>query len=290
WTFKTAGKVYSTPAASSGYVVVGSSDNYIYGLSAKNGKLLWKLKTSKAVLGSPTIQEGIAYIGSSDGIFRAIDVKSGKLIWDYPHVSGFVVTKPLIYRDKIYFGSWGRYFYALDIKTGSEVWKWNNGSTNRMFSPAACYPVAAHGKVFIVAPDRYMTAFNAETGEVVWRKTISDNRVRESIGISEDKSTVYAKTMDGKVFGVSASAPEFKIIWESDLRLPYEISPTAISTGRGLVFIPSHSGLASAVDSVDGKIRWQYKTSNSLINTIVPLNNNHVLISTMDGKITCLKY
>jgi len=290
WSFQSQGKIYSTPAVSGKYVVVGSSDNYIYGLSAKNGKLLWKLKTAKAVLGSPVIDGLTVFIGSSDGVFRAVNIKSGKLVWEYLHVEGFVVTKPLIYRNKIYFGSWGRYFYALDLKSGAEVWKWNNGSANRMFSPAACYPVAAYGKVFIVAPDRYMTAFDAETGEVIWRKTIADNRVRESMGISTDSSLVYAKTMDGKVFGVATQASEFSIIWNSNLSLPYEISPTAVLESNGLVFIPSHSGLASALDRESGKVRWQYKSSNSLINAIVPLENNRVLISTMDGKITCLKY
>jgi outer membrane protein assembly factor BamB len=53
----------------------------------------------------------------------------------------------------------------LDAETGSLTWKWNNGSSNRMYSPAACYPVATGGKVFIVAPDRYMTVFDAETGK-----------------------------------------------------------------------------------------------------------------------------
>jgi outer membrane protein assembly factor BamB/predicted phosphodiesterase len=290
WTFKTNGKVYSTPAVNNEFVIVGSSDHYIYCLSVKTGALKWKFKTDKAVLGSPLITKGMAYIGGSDHHFRAFDMASGKLIWDYSTVKGFVVTKPLLYQNKIYFGSWGNEFYALDAQTGKEVWKWSNGATNRMFSPAACYPVVANGKVFIVAPDRYMTALDAENGSQVWRATIPTNRVRESIGISEDKSMVYAKTMDGKVFGVSTSSKDFEIIWNSSLALPYEISPTAISTAKDLVFIPSNSGLASALDKDNGDVIWQYKTSNTLINTLQPYQKNKVLVSTMDGKITCLKY
>src|SRR5690606_7117187 len=37
WVFKTNGKIYSTPAVSSGIVVVGSSDNYIYAVNSKTG-------------------------------------------------------------------------------------------------------------------------------------------------------------------------------------------------------------------------------------------------------------
>lgn len=289
WKFKTDGKVYSTPTVYKDFVVVGSSDNYIYCLSAKNGKLIWKYKTNKAVLATPTVVDNLAFLGSSDGIFRALNITNGSLAWEFTNVKNFVVTKPLFYQGKVFFGSWGNEFYALDAKTGEQVWKWINGATNRMFSPAACYPVSAHGKIFIVAPDRYMTALDANNGEELWRKTIKDNRVRESIGISADSSLVYAKTMDGKVFGVSTTANSFNITWESSLQLPYELAPTAIVESNNLVFIPSHSGLVSALDRKTGNVVWKHKTSNTLVNAILPIKNK-VIVSTMDGKISCLKY
>lgn len=290
WQYQTQGKIYSTPAVYKSYVVVGSSDGFIYGLSADKGKLLWKVATQKAVLGSPVIADGIAYIGSSDHVFRAINVTNGELVWQYQDVEGFVVSRPLLYRDKVYFGSWGRHLYALDKHTGKEVWKWNNGSANRMYSPAACYPVASEGKIFIAAPDRFLTAFDAETGNVVWRHTNPENRPRESIGISQDSSIVYVKTMDGKVFGASTLGDEYRETWQSSLQLPYEISPTAITESGGLVFVPSHSGLVSALSRKDGEVIWQYKTSNSLVNTIQPIRAGQVVVSTMDGKITKLVY
>src|SRR5690606_28036487 len=206
WNFSTDGKIYSTPAVANDKVIVGSSDNYIYCLSAKTGKMIWKLAADKAVLGSPVIKENIAYIGASDGIFRAINIENGKLVWQFNEVTGFVVTKPLIYQNNIYFGSWNREFYALDLQTGKLIWKWDNGHGSRMYSPAACYPVAANNRVFIVAPDRAMTCFNANTGEVIGRKQDPKIRVRETMGISEDGTTVYAKTMEGDLYGFSSTA------------------------------------------------------------------------------------
>src|SRR6185437_13261608 len=121
-----------------------------------------------------------------DGNFRAIDLKDGKLKWAFNGVNGFVVTTPLFYQDKIYFGSWGTEFYALNALNGSLAWKWNNGSANRMFSPAACFPVATDNKIFIVAPDRYMTVFDAQNGNVIWRKNDPEHKVRESMALSKD--------------------------------------------------------------------------------------------------------
>lgn len=290
WSFKTGGKIYSTPTISKQYVVVGSSDAHIYCLSLLSGKLVWRFAALKAVLGSPVIKNNIVYIGSSDGHFRALDLRTGELVWDFDQVSGFVVDKPLIYRGKIFFGCWSNDFYALDLKTGKLQWKWKSGSSNRMYSPAACYPVGAKGRVFIVAPDRYMTSFEASTGKVIWRKQTREQRVRESIGISADRSIVYAKTMDGQILGISTTADSMKVSWTSTLRLPYELTPSAILENRGVVYIPTHSGLAVGLSRKTGRVLWKYKVSNGLLNPPMPFDRNKVILSAMDGKIVCLEY
>jgi outer membrane protein assembly factor BamB/predicted MPP superfamily phosphohydrolase len=290
WSYSTNGKIYSTPDVSGNLVVVGSTDNNIYCLNVINGKLVWKFETEKPIVANPLIKNGNVFIGSSDGHFRALDLQTGKIKWDFDSVKGFVVTKPLFYKNKIYFGSWGTEFYALNADTGELVWKWNNGSSNRMFSPAACYPVATNGKVFIVAPDRYMTVFDAETGEVAWRKNDPKDRVRESMGLSADSSLVYAKTMEGDVIGVSTSEPDMKIIWKSNTGLNYEIAPTAVVEFENIVYVPSNSGVVVAVDRRGGNVLWKHKISNSLITNITPVSKNKVIATTMDGKVVCLGF
>ena len=290
WSYSTNGKIYSTSATEGNLVVVGSTDNNIYCLNAANGKLVWKFQTEKPVVANPLIKNGNVFIGSSDGHFRALNLKTGKLKWDFEGVKGFVVTMPLYYHNKIYFGSWGTEFYALNADTGELVWKWNNGSSNRMFSPAACYPVATNGKIFIVAPDRYMTVFDAETGDVIWRKNNPENRVRESMGLSADSSLVYAKTMEGNVIGISTSEPDMKILWESHTGLNYEIAPTAVVEFENIVYVPSNSGVVVVVNRKDENVLWKHKISNSLITNITPVSKNRVVVTTMDGKVSCLRF
>ncbi|UIR56090.1 PQQ-binding-like beta-propeller repeat protein [Sphingobacterium sp. SRCM116780] len=290
WSFKTGGKVYSTPAVSNGIVVAGSSDHYIYGLNAENGALKWKIATEKAVLGSPLIHNNTVYIGGSDGVFRALNVTTGQQKWDFKNVKGYVSTLPTFYKGLIIFGSWGNGFYALNAKTGALVWEWNNGQSNRMFSAAACYPVAVNNRVFVVAPDRFMTALDAKDGRVIWREKRDTIRVRESMGLSLDHKYVYVKTMDGDLLGVSARENHMEISWKSTLKLPYELTPSAISTNGKVVFVPSHSGLLSAVDAKSGRLLWQYKISNGMINPLLVVGKNGLICSTMDGKIVKLKF
>ena len=289
WTFKTGGKVYSTPAVYKGIVVVGSSDHFIYGLNAKSGKLIWKIETEKAVLGSPAIEKGRAYIGSSDGIFRCIDVKSGKINWTFNQVQGYVSTLPTLADGKVIFGSWKNGFYALNQKTGNLDWQWSNGHSNRMFSAAACYPVVANDRVFIVAPDRFMTAINLQDGKTIWREKKDEYRVRESMGLSYDKKLVLAKTMDGELIGIPNNANCMDISWKAKIKLPYELAPTAIFSNSKYIFVPSDKGLLCAVDLKTGETAWQYKISNGMINPPLILKDK-VVVSTMDGKIVMLTY
>ena len=290
WEFKTGGKIFSTPAVSGANVVVASTDNNIYCLETTSGKQLWKHETLKPIVASPVIHDKTIFVGSSDGRFRAINLQNGTLKWDFDSVKNFVVTRPLVYGDKIIFGSWGTELYCLDVNTGRLIWKWNNGSANRMLSPAACYPVATKNKVFIVAPDRYMSALDAETGHLLWRKQDPANRVRESMGLSLDSGLVYAKTMDGFVIGVSTTAQDMEITWKSDTQLGYELAPTAIVEHETVVFIPSDKGVVTAVNRADGAILWKHKISNSLVTSILPLSKNEVVVSTMDGKISLLRF
>jgi len=289
WVWATSGKIYSTPAVSGDRVVVGSSDNNIYCLNVNSGKLLWKLQAIAPVLGSPVINNNVAFIGASDGHFRAIDITTGKLLWDFDQVKGFVVDKPLLYKGVVYFGDWANGLYALDMTTGKLVWQWSNGSSNRMFSAAACYPVATNGRIFIVAPDRYMTALDAATGKVLWRKQDPKIRVRESMGLSADSALVYVKTMDGQVLGMSAKADSMQVSWKAAIQLPYELDPSVIIQDYGKVYIPTHSGIIHAINAQTGKTIWDYKISNSLVNPVQP-DGASVYVSTMDGKVCCLRY
>ncbi|MDP3435791.1 MAG: PQQ-binding-like beta-propeller repeat protein, partial [Bacteroidales bacterium] len=120
WSFKTDGKIFSSPEVceKTGLLVVGSSDNHIYCLNAKTGKLKWKVEATKSVLGSPTIHKGIVYIGASDNAFRAIELSSGHLLWFYSHIKGFIEAKPWADDQEVYIGDWANELYEFEPKNG----------------------------------------------------------------------------------------------------------------------------------------------------------------------------
>lgn len=288
WSFSTSGKVYSTPVIEGDLVVCASTDNNIYCLNLKTGQLVWKFVTGKPIVASPVINQEIVFIGSSEEIFRAINLETGKLKWQYDQVANFVESKPLIYENAVYFGSWGNAFYALDQQTGKLLWK-REKYTNRMLSPAAVWPVAANGKIFIVAPDRHMTALDAKTGAEIWDS--EKYSCRESIGISENGEQVYIKNMtEGHVLAFETAASEQKLAWDCPAELGYEIGPSPIVENGNLIFVSTCNGVVVAISKTTHKVAWKYKLSNALINAVTPVGANQLLVTSLDGRVVCLQF
>jgi outer membrane protein assembly factor BamB/predicted phosphodiesterase len=287
WTFKTNGAIYSSPVIHSGLAILGSGDGHIYALALGTGKLAWKYACKAAVLGSPVVENGHVFIGASDHSFRALEVKTGKLLWSFDEVEGSIVDLPLIYKDKIIFGSWGRHLYALNKNDGTLLWKWDNGNANRMFSPAMCTPVAVNDVVYIAAPDRVLTAIDVNNGAALWRN--KEATVRESIGISEDQSLIFGKTMNDEVVAYKAQATDGGILWRLNLHFGYEHVPSMLIAKDGAVFFGTKNGTVYSFDPVKQTENWSHKIDNSMVNTVNVINKDTILAATMDGIITLIK-
>lgn len=287
WTYKTQGAIFSSPAAKDNKIVLGSGDGNIYCLNMANGRLLWKVTTGAAVLGSPLIAGDTVFIGGSDHSFRAFNLANGKQYWQFDSLKGPVVSRPLLYEGKIIFGAWDRNLYALNRNNGAFLWKWNNGSTVINLSPAACIPVAANGVVYAVAPDRTITAIDAQSGNVLWRN--SQTRVRESIGISNDGKWIYGKTMQDTIVAYAASREPQPPAWVLNAGFGYEHVPSMLIEKEGQVFFGTRNGVVYAIDPATQKVVWAHKIDNSMVNTVCVLDAKHIVASTMDGKVALLE-
>ena len=287
WSFASGKRIVGTPAVSQGIVVFGSADRTIYGLNAADGSLRWKVNAAEPVLGAVTIHEGIAYVGASDKTFRAIDIQTGKVVWSYDQVKGYIETKPLIADNKVIFSAWDNTLYALDKTTGKEIWKWTGGLTRMHFSPAAVWPVASNGKVFIADPQRAMTAIDLQNGETIWRTFRS--QVRETIGLSEDGERVYSKTMNDSIVCYSTLTNTPEQVWASNVGFGYEHAPSMPQEKDGVMYGSTKEGLLFALEAKTGKIIWKHKIGNSLINTVVPLNGREVLFTATSGEVGLIR-
>lgn len=287
WKFKAGNAVYSTPDVSGDRVVFASADGCVHALKCANGRQIWKFRTDRPIVASPRVTDGVVYIGSSEGKFRALNLADGKPVWEFTEVQGFVETRPLVHEGKVIFGAWGGCLYALDAKTGGLAWTWKGDKPGALLSPAACWPVAAAGKVFVVAPDRKMTAIDAQTGAQVWRT--ANYAVRESIGLSEDGKRFYVRTMNDFFYAFATAPAQPEKVWETNARFGYDINSAMLVEKDGVVFYGTKNDVLFALDARTGAVRWQHKLGTGVMNTVVPLGARRVLATDFDGKVALLE-
>ena len=177
--------------------------------------------------------------------------------------------------------------YALDKATGKLLWTWDGGLTRMHFSPAAVWPVAAQGKIFFTAPDRVMTAIDAGTGETAWRT--KESMVRETIGLSEDQTRVYSKTMQDSVVSYSTFGNEPKRLWITNVGYGYDHAASMPVEKDGVVFGSTKNGIIFALDGITGKLLWKHKVGNSLIGTVYPLSASECIFVSGHGLVGLLK-
>ena len=263
WTYKTDASLFSRPAVAKNSVIIPTADKRLVWLNKKTGKTEFVWNADGPYVADGIIRGNTLYQGGSK-TFQAWDVKKHKLLWHFDSIFNYCQAEPAIDGNHIAFGAWDTYLRLLDTANGQLIWKWNNGKNINLFSPGNCVPVITPDKVIIVAPDRYMTAIDRNTGRQIWRN--NDFKYRESLGVSADGKTAYAKTMDGEIVAVSTEGNDFKLLWRIDAKLGYEHAPCLVVESKGIVFLGSLHGVVVAIDPVAQKTLWRYRLGNSQFN------------------------
>lgn len=225
--------------------------------------------------------------GWVQGGYKRIEMRdraTGRLKWEYDSLFNYCQAAPTVEGNDLIFGAWDTNLRCLDLRTGKLRWVWNNGRGANMLGPGNVVPVIAGERVYIVAPDRYMTAIDRATGATLWRD--NSHRYRESLGHSADHTRVYAKTMDGELVAVDATTPEFKELWTVDMGLGYEHAPCIVAEHDGVVYAGSRRGIVTAVDPTAATVLWSLPLGVSEVNGIdIDPTTGDVYVSLIEGTV-----
>lgn len=68
WSFRTRGKVDSSPVICGNKVVIGSDDGRLYVLELESGRKLWSYQIGAMITGSVAVADGMIVVGAEDGV------------------------------------------------------------------------------------------------------------------------------------------------------------------------------------------------------------------------------
>jgi quinohemoprotein ethanol dehydrogenase len=269
----------------------------------------YDLDTSRGVEATPIVVDGVMYVTGAWSVLYAIDARTGEELWVYdPEVSGEDAIKGCcdvinrgvaVYRDKVFLGVFDGRLEALDRTTGELVWSTVTVDQSQPYTITGA-PRVAKGMVLIgnaggeLGVRGYLNAYDAETGELIWRFYTVPNPEKQPDGaISDDAlatlanatwgdtgewtsdggggtvwdSIIYDAENDQIIFGIGNGSP-----WNAKARDP---------EGNGdNLFLSS----IMAVDADTGTYRWHFQTTprdqwdytatQSLILADLPLGEN----------------
>ncbi len=231
---------------------------------------------------TPIIVDRVMYVSNGWSVVYALDAETGAEIWRYdPDVdrssSRLACCGPAhnrgvaVYKGKVYVGTFDGRLIAIDATAGELVWDvdtWHPSALGRFNITGA--PRAAAGKVFIGQGSSesghrrgYVTAYDAETGELAWRFYLVPGD--PSKPFEHPEMEMAAKTWGGEwwKYGGGGTA------WNS-LVYDEELGSLYIGVGNGAPWprvIRSPGGgddlFLSSIVSVDvetGRMNWYYQT------------------------------
>jgi quinohemoprotein ethanol dehydrogenase len=151
----------------------------------KLGVVWWaEFDTDRGQEATPLVHDKVLYTTTAWSKVYAFDAKTGKRLWTYdpkvPGEKGFdaccdVVNRGVaLWNGKIYVGTLDGRLVALDAKTGRVVWAVPTVDPAKPYTITGA-PLAVKGKILIgnAGSDRptrgYLSAYDAETGTLIWR-------------------------------------------------------------------------------------------------------------------------
>ena len=127
---------------------------------------------------SPLVYNGIVYMINPGNVMQALDGKTGELIWEHwtGPANGQDMRNIAMWNDKIIQATTDARLVALDARTGEQVWETMLADNSQGFSNSSG-PIVANGTVITglagcaryIPEDCYISAHNADTGELEWR-------------------------------------------------------------------------------------------------------------------------
>ena len=166
--------------------------------------LTWSfdLDTARGQEATPLVIDGVMYFSTAWSMVKALDAKTGRAIWQYdpkvPLEYGVKVCCDVVNRGvaawngKVYVGTLDGRLIALDASNGQPVWSVQTTDTTKPYAITGA-PRVAKGKVFIgnggaeFGVRGYISAYDAESGDMVWRFYTVPNATGQPDNAASDK-------------------------------------------------------------------------------------------------------
>lgn len=171
------------------------------------------------------------------------------------------------------------------------IWSSDIGSGSSNDLPLTAQPVIANNTIYTLDTDSRLSAFNMQTGKLIWKTDVEKEDEGESVisgGISFAHGLLYVTNGYDEVLAVSPDNGDIQ--WRKRLPAPSRAAPTVIG---GRVFISTIDSRLVALSAKDGTSLWQYtgiSEATGLLGAASPAANGDIVVPVFSsGEVTALR-
>ncbi|MGW9118554.1 outer membrane protein assembly factor BamB family protein [Streptomyces sp. NPDC055663] len=188
-------------------VVVGDAayahmNAFFYVLDPRTGDELWKYSFN-GLTSDDVAVTGDTLLTHGKKKMIAVDTRTHEETWTY-EAGSEVETAPVAAGGKVYFGTKDGALYAVDAASGKEVWRgtFEGELWDGRLGGGAGGPEVADGTVYF-ENDGYVSAFDADTGRVLWRKK---QKAEEVTSLTAVDDTLLVHDSEGYLSALDAGS------------------------------------------------------------------------------------
>ena len=164
-----------------------------------------------------------------------------------------------------------------------EVWSRSIGSGSSSSTRLTASPVVADGKIFVLDSLVDVSAYDAKSGDRLWRVNLTpdDEDEEEGFGggVAYDGGRVFVSTGFGFVSALDAKTG--KEVWRRSAAVPFRAAPV-VNGGR--VFVATQENQLMALAADDGRVLWDHR---GIAESAGILGSNSVAVS---GDVVVVPY
>lgn len=276
WTVGFGGSISAGGVIKDDIIYFGCCDNYIYAVSLKTAKEIWRFKASGSFVESrPFLNGNFLYLGCYDGHMYKVDIRTGKLAWRFK--TGEKITASAnVQSGVVYISSFDGNFYAVDDREGKEIWRFRTGNWT------GAGPLIIDGIMYAGSGDGNLYALNISNGIEMWRFRTGGSILHHRVA-SFHGNVIFFPSSDHYLYAVDMK--NGKELWKFRTGERTESTPLI---HEGVVYFGTHDNNFYALDMKTGKELWRFRTEN-WIGDIRPLiQGNLIYFGSVDGNMYAL--
>jgi outer membrane protein assembly factor BamB len=213
------------------------------------------------------------------------------LNWTYRTPGTILTSSPAIANGIVYIGtrdeggSSHHAIHAVDQKTGEMIWK------VQADAQVQASPAVVDGIVYASSIRGTTYALNAQTGEIIWQKTVGKDEVQRAWMYYSPTVAdgilyqAYSTGSGGKIMALDAKTGNEK--WNARLAGNWIVESTPV-VQDGKVYVGSDGGWIISLDASTGKELWRKKPAGGWMHSMPAISDGKLYIGYQGGLLVAL--